>query len=105
MTAGTWGETNPPEYNPARMMRRWHDHYPAYEPPRWWYQAEAARLAAEQRADVAERDLARMTTPNGVRVQASPLLMAAMKEVKPLPWKWIAFGALVAGLALWSWLA
>ena len=73
--------------------------------PWTWYELEAARLNAEQRAEGAERDAARYRTPNGVEVSGPPGLMAALAEVKPLPWKWIGFGALVAGLALWSWLA
>lgn len=42
---------------------------------------------------------------NGVEVVGPPGLIRAMQEIKPLPWKWIGFGALVAALALWSWLA
>lgn len=81
-------------------------HRPALVARPWtWYELEAARINAEQRAEVAERDAARFRTPNGVEVSGPPGLMAALADVKPLPWKWISFGALVAGLALWSWLA
>lgn len=87
------------------MVGRWRNHYPAYEPPNWWKQAQYNQYRQEQRERYREQELASMTTPNGVKVQAAPLLVAAMQDVKPLPWKWIAFGALVAVMAIWPWLA
>ncbi len=39
---------------------------------------------------------------NGVDVVGNPHLIRAMQDIKPLPWKWIGFGALVALMAWWT---
>lgn len=81
MRASTWGDRNAP--------------FIVIPPPVTLAQFEASKreIAAGWRMS------------NGVEVVGPPGLIRAMQEIKPLPWKWIGFGALVAALALWSWLA
>lgn len=70
-----------------------------------WLHRPPVDLEAVKRRLRSEGVLGTLTTANGVEVNGPPGLMAALADVKPLPWKWIGFGALVAGLALWSWMA
>lgn len=101
MTAGTWGDRAfPPGHIPDRVVREWLTRPPVVVRPYDWYMAEAREAARAQRAETEARER-RMTTPNGVEVNGPPGLMAALAEVKPLPWKWIGFGALVAVMAYW----
>lgn len=39
---------------------------------------------------------------NGVEVVGNPHLIRAMQDIKPLPWKCIGFGLLVALMAWWA---
>ncbi|QBZ71616.1 hypothetical protein HOV35_gp51 [Escherichia phage Sortsne] len=89
MTAGTWGDRAfPPGYIPDREVRDWINRPPV-------------DLDAVKRRLQAEGVFGTMTTSNGVEISGPPGLMAALADVKPLPWKWIGFGALIVAMGWW----
>lgn len=89
MTAGDWGD---------RQRSR-----PSYIPADWLTR-QPVDIDAVKRKLEREGVFGTMVI-NGIEVSGPPGLMAAIADVKPLPWKQIIFGGLVLGMALWVLLA
>ncbi|QHJ80411.1 MAG: hypothetical protein [Bacteriophage sp.] len=88
MRAGHWGDLAiPPGHIPDQVVLDWLTRSPV----------TLAQHEATKREIAAGWQL-----KPGVEVVGPPHLIRAMQDMKPLPWKWIGFGALVALMAWWT---